>query len=88
MHRVTGFTPFYLLFGRESRLHVDGAFPTFNDKAKPGRISHDSSLLIGRVGWEKPSSLRMFEPVVNPVILTSNTSSSVRSYNSQKFDAK
>ena len=77
VHKATGYTPFYLLFGRESRLRVDGAFPSFEDQVEnPGRKSYAKFASE----WKE----RMNEAFK----LADQNSDKSKQYNKSKYDAR
>ena len=76
VHKATGFTPFYLLMGRESRLRIDGVFPDFGESGKTGTMTYGNFV----TDWRKRMS-EAFE-------LANQRSDRAKQYHKAKYDNK
>ena len=76
IHKATGFTPFFLLMGRESRLRIDGAFPDFGENGKSEPVTYSNFV----ANWKR----RMSEAFV----LANQNSDKSKQYHKTKYDNK
>ena len=76
VHKSTGFSPFYLLMGRESRLRVDGVFPAFEESGKTDPKSYGEFVS----DWQR----RMTDAFA----LANQKSEKSKHYNKLKYDDK